>query len=136
MESVPYRAGFGSHGCTSARPLVRMSLTAPVSRPTISIEIERAYVQAGSQARSLPRRILTMSESNLGNARSDRSGVLRGFYLHAATFAIVNLILLAINLKKSPGYLWIKWVLLDWGVGLASHAWLVFGPRARHGRNA
>jgi hypothetical protein len=48
------------------------------------------------------------------------------FYVHAAVFAIVNLILLIVNLKKSPGYLWIKWVVLDWGVGLATHAWIVF----------
>lgn len=56
----------------------------------------------------------------------DRTGEVRGFYAHAAIFVIVNLILLIVNLKKSPEYLWIKWVLLDWGVGLASHAWIVF----------
>jgi hypothetical protein len=62
-----------------------------------------------------------MSEPTL-----DRQRAVRGFYIHAAVFAIVNLILLIVNLRKSPGYLWIKWVLLDWGAGLATHAWIVF----------
>jgi hypothetical protein len=52
--------------------------------------------------------------------------VVRGFQIHAAIFAVVNSILLIVNLKNSPHYLWIKWVLLDWGVGLATHAWIVF----------
>lgn len=56
----------------------------------------------------------------------DHHRAVRGFFIHAAVFAIVNLLLIAINLKKSPGYLWVKWVLLDWGVGLATHAWIVF----------
>jgi len=49
-----------------------------------------------------------------------------GFYLHAAVFTVINLVLLIVNLKKTPGNLWVKWVLLDWGVGLATHAWIVF----------
>ena len=53
------------------------------------------------------------------------------FSIHAAIFAIVNLVLLIVNLKKSPDYLWIKWVILDWGVGLATHAWLTFGPSSQ-----
>lgn len=64
----------------------------------------------------------------------DRKGELRGFYAHVAIFTIMNLILLIVNLRKSPEYLWIKWVLLDWGVGLATHAWIVFGQN-RHSRD-
>jgi len=64
-----------------------------------------------------------MSESTLDHQRA-----VRGLYIHAAVFAIVNLILLVVNLRKSPGYLWIEWALLDWGVGLATHAWIVFRP--------
>jgi len=62
-----------------------------------------------------------MSEPNLDHKRAARS-----FYIHAAVFAIVNLLLLIVNLRKTPQYLWVKWVLLDWGVGLATHAWIVF----------
>jgi hypothetical protein len=53
------------------------------------------------------------------------------FYVHAAVFTVVNLILLAVNLIKTPKVLWIKWVLLDWGVGLATHAWIVFRTNRR-----
>jgi hypothetical protein len=60
---------------------------------------------------------------------TQRSAV-RGFFIHAAVFAIVNLMLTVINLRKTPSYFWEKWVLLDWGVGLATHAWLVFGSSA------
>jgi hypothetical protein len=67
-----------------------------------------------------------MPGSNLDSNAIDRQRERRGFYIHAATFAMVNLILLVVNLRKSPGYLWFKWVLLDWGVGLATHAWIVF----------
>ncbi len=67
-----------------------------------------------------------MNDSTLSAATTDRQREVRGFYLHAAAFRIVNLILLIVNLRKSPEYLWIKWVLLDWSVGLATHAWIVF----------
>lgn len=60
------------------------------------------------------------------------SGEVRGFYVHALVFAVVNAILLIVNLRKSPQYLWIKWVLLDWGVGLATHAWIVFRANRPH----
>ncbi len=62
-----------------------------------------------------------MSESTL-----DQQRAVRGLYIHAAVFAIVNLLLLIVNLRKTPQYLWTKWVLLDWGLGLATHAWIVF----------
>ena len=58
----------------------------------------------------------------------NRDEEVRGFYVHAAVFVIVNVVLLIVNLLKSPRDLWIRWVLLDWGVGLATHAWIVFRP--------
>jgi hypothetical protein len=51
----------------------------------------------------------------------------RAFYAHLAKFAVVMSVLLAINLLTSPGYLWVVWPLLGWGVGLASHGFGVFG---------
>ncbi len=65
-----------------------------------------------------------MSASPINPGRG--TGEVRGFCIHAIVFTIVNTILLIVNLRKSPECLWMKWVLLDWGVGLASHAWIVF----------
>lgn len=63
----------------------------------------------------------------------DRDRDVRGFCIHAIAFAIVNLCLIIANWKRSPNDLWVKWVLLDWGVGLATHAWIVFRPNRTHG---
>jgi hypothetical protein len=52
---------------------------------------------------------------------------LRSFYLHAAVYLIVNFALLALNLIRNPDHLWFYWVALGWGIGLAAHAYLVFG---------
>jgi hypothetical protein len=62
---------------------------------------------------------------------TQRSAV-RGFYIHAAVFAIVNLALIAVNRIRTPHYFWAKWVLLDWGAGLATHAWIVFRSEGAH----
>jgi hypothetical protein len=47
---------------------------------------------------------------------------LRGFYVHAAIFAIVNAALFTIDWFASPGTTWFYWPLLGWGVGFAAHA--------------
>jgi hypothetical protein len=49
-----------------------------------------------------------------------------GFYIHLAVFVGVNLLLLMINLIRSPQYLWFKWPLLGWGIGLLFHGLSVY----------
>ncbi|MDI6796707.1 MAG: 2TM domain-containing protein [Desulfatibacillaceae bacterium] len=51
------------------------------------------------------------------------------FYYHAAVFIVMNLVMLAVNLKYSPQTLWFYWPLLGWSVGLASHGFQVFAVR-------
>ncbi|HET6568312.1 MAG TPA: 2TM domain-containing protein [Rhodothermales bacterium] len=51
----------------------------------------------------------------------------RDFYVHLATYVVVNLFLIALNLITSPEYLWALFPLLGWGIGLGSHAVSVFG---------
>lgn len=36
-------------------------------------------------------------------------------------FAVVNVILIALNLLTSPGELWFYWVTVFWGIGLLGH---------------
>ena len=45
-----------------------------------------------------------------------------GFYIHLAAYIVVNILLIIINLSTSPGYLWFKWPLLGWGIGIVFHA--------------
>ena len=49
-----------------------------------------------------------------------------GFYIHLTAYVVVNALLVAINLVTSTGYLWFKWPLLGWGVGILTHAIVVF----------
>jgi hypothetical protein len=58
---------------------------------------------------------------------------LLGFYFHLAVYVVVNGFLLTINLTAyadpgfAPGYLWAKWPLMGWGIGLFFHAFRLFG---------
>jgi hypothetical protein len=48
------------------------------------------------------------------------------FYIHLAVYVGVNILLLMINLVTSTQYLWFKWPLIGWGIGLFFHALGVF----------
>ena len=54
-----------------------------------------------------------------------------GFYIHLAVYVGVNLLLLVINLTSSPQYLWFKWPLFGWGIGIFFHGLSVFVFRGR-----
>ena len=49
------------------------------------------------------------------------------FYIHLAVYLIVNLLLMVINLKTSPGSLWFLWPLFGWGMGVVLHGLKVLG---------
>lgn len=51
---------------------------------------------------------------------------IKAFYLHALQYGVVMVILLIINLMTSPGYLWVLWAALGWGIGVAAHGLSVF----------
>lgn len=48
-------------------------------------------------------------------------------YKHIVLYAVVNTVLVVINLTSSPEHLWFPWPLLGWGIGLAAHASKVLG---------
>ena len=56
-----------------------------------------------------------------------RVEMLRGFYVHALVFVLVNLGLAAYDLAMSPDRLWFIEVLAGWGIGLVAHAAYVVG---------
>lgn len=49
-----------------------------------------------------------------------------GFYVHLAVYVAVNILLIIINLTVAPQYLWFKWPLMGWGIGLFFHGLSVF----------
>ncbi len=49
-----------------------------------------------------------------------------GFYIHLAVYLAVNALLVTINLSTSTEYLWFKWSLMGWGIGVLFHALAVF----------
>jgi hypothetical protein len=56
-----------------------------------------------------------------------RVEAIRGFYIHLGVYLLVNVCLFLINITTSPGEFWFYWVLLGWGIGVAAHAFSVFG---------
>jgi hypothetical protein len=51
----------------------------------------------------------------------NRARRLRGFYVHALVFVLVNLGFFAVNFLTTPGKWWFGWPTLGWGIGLMAH---------------
>ena len=43
------------------------------------------------------------------------------FYIHAAVYVLVNIMLIIINLMFAPQFLWFVFPLVGWGIGLTMH---------------
>ena len=59
-----------------------------------------------------------------------RVEALKGFYIHATAFVLVNVALFAINTLVGGAW-WFYWPLIGWGIGLGAHALSVFGVSGR-----
>lgn len=68
-----------------------------------------------------------MDEQTKYEEAKKRVEEIKGFYYHLVSYIVVNVVLVVINLLTSPEYLWFIWPILGWGVGLAIHAFTVFG---------
>ena len=51
---------------------------------------------------------------------------IKSFYVHVAQYCLTVGVLAVANLVLYPRYLWIVWVALAWGIGLAFHGLRVF----------
>ena len=49
-----------------------------------------------------------------------------GFYIHLTVYLVVGIMLMVINFATSTEYLWFKWPLFGWGIGVVFHALNVF----------
>jgi len=50
-----------------------------------------------------------------------RAGAKLSFYIHAAVFTLVMILLAVINLTTGPDTLWVVFPFAGWGLGLAVH---------------
>lgn len=55
-----------------------------------------------------------------------RVQAIKGFYIHATVFVLVNIALFVLNVLVGGAW-WFYWPLLGWGIGLVAHAVGVFG---------
>ena len=51
---------------------------------------------------------------------------IKGFYGHLTSYILVMAVLIFINLKYTPQYLWFFWSMMGCGIGLLFHAMKVF----------
>jgi len=56
---------------------------------------------------------------------------LKKFYGNLVTYAVINVVLIIINLVTSPGSLWFYWVTIFWGIAVLLHASRVFVLRGK-----
>ena len=66
-----------------------------------------------------------MNEEKYEEAKK-RVEQLKKFYGNLITYAVINVILIIINLVTSPGNLWFYWVTIFWGIAILLHASKVF----------
>ena len=51
---------------------------------------------------------------------------IKGFYTHLIVYLLVMAVLIFLNLKYTPGYLWFLWTMVSWGIGLLFHAAIIY----------
>jgi 2TM domain len=68
-----------------------------------------------------------MDDQETYNRAKRRVAQIKGFYIHATVYVLVNAVLIGINLWTEPGQIWFFWPLLGWGIGLAAHGFSVYG---------
>ena len=51
---------------------------------------------------------------------------IKAFYVHLAQYVVIVGGLAIVNLVTLPGYLWVGWVAMGWGIGVVAHGLRVF----------
>ncbi len=62
-----------------------------------------------------------MKDQEVYQQAKKRVQVKLGFKIHLTVYVGVSLLLLIINLSSSNDYLWAKWPILGWGIGVFFH---------------
>ncbi len=64
---------------------------------------------------------ITLADYERAEAELQANEGLRGFYIHAAMYAVVNVALIVVNLVFVSQFLWFFFPLVFWGFGLTMH---------------
>jgi len=67
-----------------------------------------------------------MSDQQAYRKAKRRVATKLSFYIHLTVYIAIIMLLLIINLMTSTEYLWFKWPLIGWGLGIFFHAVVVF----------
>lgn len=62
-----------------------------------------------------------MNNQKLQQTAIKRAKAKVEFRIHLITFIVINTLLVIINLIFTPEYIWFKWPLLGWGIGIVLH---------------
>lgn len=52
---------------------------------------------------------------------------LKGFYSHLASYLVMSIFFVLLNMFSDSGHFWAIYPILGWGIGVAFHAFSVFG---------
>ena len=65
----------------------------------------------------------------------ERLEELKGLYIHAIIYVLVNTAVIIFNLISTPDNYWFIWPLIGWGTGLTIHAFGVYSKGRIFGSN-
>lgn len=113
----------------STRTIQRLERGQPASLETMNtlaavFEVELSQLTDQKEA-EMPNYVAshTEAEEAIAFAKVRR---IKKFYLHLIQYVVVLCVLTVINLLTNPGYFWVIWPALGWGIALASHALKTF----------
>jgi transcriptional regulator with XRE-family HTH domain len=116
----------------SVRTIQRIERGKPASCETLkclaaALEVDFTILHGGDMMANEP--TATAAEVGLSDAERDALEFvddLKGFYTHGLLYLVVIAILGAWNLLISPQHIWVHYVAMGWGIGVAAHGLSVF----------
>lgn len=116
----------------SVRTIQRIERGKPASSETLkclaaALDVDFTILQGGDMMTNEA----TAKPAEVGLSDAERDALefvddLKGFYTHALLYVVVIVILGVWNLVISPQQLWVHYMAMGWGVGVAAHGLSVF----------
>ena len=110
----------------SSWPTRTIRLRDRVLTPRTALRMPRRD-EPGAAGDTIERTEPMADEDERRKAAIGRLQAKRAFQGNLISYLAVNALLIAIWALSGRGYFWPIWVIVFWGLGLAMHAWTVFG---------